>query len=193
MKMYRQCVTEMAAAHQRRIEKALIEVMKRKPYSEVTVVDLCRISGLTRKQFYHVFTTKDDVLYALIDHTLLDYMHFDVPRYPAIPKIQQPLYRFYAYWYSQKEFLDTLDQMGQSLLLQHRFVSYIADEEQSILSQFYVLDKIYQREVILFHLGGIMSLVIDWHKNGYMRSLEEMCELTYQLLCHPSVYLPEEQ
>ena len=74
--MYTRCTTEKSAAQQALLEKTLLQTMAQQPYSEISVSFLCEEAGLSRKTFYRLFNNKDDVLTALIDHTLIRYMAY---------------------------------------------------------------------------------------------------------------------
>lgn len=74
--MYKRCTTERAAQQQRRIEECLLNEMHKRDYRDITVSSLCEQAELSRKTFYRLFGSKDDVLQALIDHTLMDYAKY---------------------------------------------------------------------------------------------------------------------
>lgn len=56
------------------ITEALLLMMKKKPYNDISVTVLCEKAGVTRMSFYRNFNTKEDVLKAWIttitDHFL---------------------------------------------------------------------------------------------------------------------------
>ena len=74
--MYKLCKTERSALRQKEIESALLEIIKKKPYNDVTITELCDKLEMPRKTFYRYFESKDDALYALIEHTLTQYSGF---------------------------------------------------------------------------------------------------------------------
>ena len=70
--MYTLCSTEKTAQQQAVFEKTFLQMLLERNYDDITVSDLCRRAGLSRKIFYRLFERKADVLYSLIDHTLLE-------------------------------------------------------------------------------------------------------------------------
>ena len=50
-----------ALASQLQISEALVRLMERKGYSEITVSELCRESGISRQTFYTLFHAKENV------------------------------------------------------------------------------------------------------------------------------------
>lgn len=49
--MYNKCVTDKAAAQQRKFEAAFLEMMKDKLFEDISISELCRYAGLSRKTF----------------------------------------------------------------------------------------------------------------------------------------------
>ena len=72
--MYKLCKTEQSAQRQRQLEEGLLELMRLRPYDEISVVDLCEYLQIPRKSFYRYFSNKDGALFALLDHTLMELM-----------------------------------------------------------------------------------------------------------------------
>lgn len=56
--MYRRCTLEKAVQTQKRYEECLVELMKYKPYEEITINDICERMGTSQKSFYHFFKSK---------------------------------------------------------------------------------------------------------------------------------------
>ncbi len=65
-----------AIRSQAEITEALLSLMHKYPYDEITVKQIILEARLARKTFYRNFTSKDDVLRSLIKRTLRDY--FDI-------------------------------------------------------------------------------------------------------------------
>ena len=104
--MYSRCVSEKSAAQQRKFEAAMLELMKNRLFEEISISELCRFTGLSRKTFYRLYEAKADVIYGMIDHALLDAQGF-VPDESVGPG---GLHKFLAYWRSKKELLDVLQK-----------------------------------------------------------------------------------
>ena len=70
--MYRKCTTELSARHQRQVTDALLELMQKISFEDISVTQLCQTAGISRRVFYHLFSNKTGALHALVDHKLLD-------------------------------------------------------------------------------------------------------------------------
>ena len=183
--MYKLCKTEQSAARQRELELALADMMKQQRYEEITVSEFCSHVGIPRKAFYRYFSSKDGALYALIDHTLLEYEQYRVPDHgmgeQALLREVESLFRF---WLRQKPLLDALEFSGLSGILMERADAYVEnagrrsgarDEGRNFA----------QRQIVRFAVSGTMTMVVGWHHDGYRESPREMAELMVRIMTHP--------
>lgn len=184
--MYTFCATEKAAAKQQQFQDALLRAMKYHAYSEITVTQLCKEAGLSRKTFYRLFGCKEDVLCALIDSALLRY---DSLR-PAESSLEVHMHRMFSYWKEQAPLLDALGRNHQNALLIERGLIHLSGENSNAAHYLNVENIPNQREALLFFLSGVLGLVIYWHHTGFSRSVEEMAAIAGQLLTHPPLSLP---
>ena len=184
--MYRRCVSEKSAAQQRQFETALLELMKKRLFEEISVSELCRHAELSRKTFYRLYDAKADVIYAMIDHALLDAGTFE----PDETVGPGGLHRFLAYWKSRKELLDMLKRNRISALLSQQAVIHIMHEAPEIARCFGADDSPYGRELIVFYTTGLFSLVLDWADRDFDRSIDEMSAMIMDLLINPPVKRP---
>ena len=70
--MYTLCVTEKTAQQQQIFEQTFLQMMLESYYDEITISDLCRRAGLSRKIFYRLYEKKADILYSMIDRALME-------------------------------------------------------------------------------------------------------------------------
>ena len=187
--MYTLCTTEKTALQQKQFEQTFLHMLLEDDYDNITISDLCRKAGLSRKIFYRLFEKKADVLYALIDHTLLEGQSY-VPDESVGPG---ELHRFFAFWKSQKDLLDILSKHQNSHMLTDRAIRHVMREDSLILHTFGADIGSFGTETILFYLSGIFSLVLIWHQQGYNRSIDEMSNLLMSLLSTAAIKNPMPQ
>ena len=185
--MYLNCTTEESAKRQRQFELLLLEKMKIKQYSQITVRQLCEEVGISRNAFYRYFDGKDDVLAALIDHTLLDYYKTQIDHPSSIDTYREQIKPFLSYWQSQKPLLDALQKNGLdgSLLercMNHKMQRYFDKAHYPLLG---TGDGRYQ--VLMFAVNGVFSLILNWHHSGYRQSIDEMSEILERIMLKPIV------
>lgn len=186
--MYKRCTTEKAALQQRRIEECLLSAMQEKPFAEITVSSLCEQTGLSRKTFYRLFESRQDVLDSLIDRTIREYIRFSLPWHQIVPGISPELQGFYYYWMERRTLLDVLSKNGFSTMLYERSIHHMLQEETDVLQQLGVVPTLQGNvEALMFFLSGILTLVVGWHHTGYQKSPVQMAAITEKLLSEPPV------
>ena len=181
--MYKNCVTEKSTIHQRQFEAAFLELMSQVPYDDITVTQICQQAGLSRKIYYTLFDRKADVLYALLDHTIMDFQGYQ----PDDSIAPGGLHRFFGFWREQKKLLDVLEREGSSALLTERVIRHTMSEDSMARYCFGTEGSDYGRESLKFYISGIFALVLDWHKHGYDKSIDEMSAMLLYLLKTPPV------
>lgn len=185
--VYKRCTTEKAALQQRRMEECLLAAMQDKPVAEISVSSLCEKTGLSRKTFYRLFESKQDVLCSLVDRAVRDFIRFRLPKEAAVPGVSEELTAFFVYWQNQRPLLDALSKNGSYLLLFDRCILHLLGENTDILEQLGVRPELRQnRESLLFCLSGLLTLVVDWHQKGYDRTPGQMAALTEKLVAKNS-------
>lgn len=183
--MYKLCKTEQSTARQRQIEEGLLELMGMKKYDDITVSDLCERLGIPRKSFYRYFSGKDGALFGLIDHRLLEYENrpdekVNLRRNGFYVDIDW----FFTFWKLQKPLLDALERSGLSGVLVERII-HGSQEAEALEYPDYPPD--YVRAVTSFTICGMMSMVLQWHHEGYEKSVEDMAALARELLGRPLI------
>lgn len=183
--MYKQCRTEQSAARQRELEQGLLRLLSRRHYDEISVMDLCQELKIPRKSFYRYFTSKDGALFALIDHALLDYDRHTLWRGEQQKRLPQKyMESALSYWVENRELLDALARSGLTGLLVQRAIEYA--REMDAMPFFLVSsDRLLRDYATMFTVCGLMSMIIQWHHDGFSRSVEEMAMLAIRLFTGP--------
>lgn len=184
--MYKLCRTEQSFARQRQLELGLLDAMKHRRFDEISVSDLCEHLGIPRKSFYRYFSSKDGALFALLDHTLMEF-------YDGTPmegmRGNTPLIdleRFFSFWYTHKDLLDALQRSSLSGILVERATT-LAREEQLMASYMNSWDHFLQGVAISFAVCGLMSMVFQWSQEGFQIEPKDMANAATTLLTRPLV------
>ena len=171
--MYKLCITEKSARNQQRMEAAFLTLASHQNYDSITISAICREAGLSRKVFYRLFENKNDVFYALIDHTL--------SAFEAYCPDQPQLYRFFSYWKEQKPLLDIMDRNGCNALLMDRVVRFALNQSSTFLWDLSPQLMTCGRNAQMFYIAGIFGMMLDWHVRGYDNTVEEMSDALTQV------------
>jgi len=183
--MYKQCQSERSAARQRQLEQGLLEIMLKKQYDEISVSDLCEAIQIPRKSFYRYFSSKDGALYALIDHTLMDYdVQTTQPEFGDYLTPLQYMEDVFSYWIDRRNVLDALKKSNLSGLLVQRALDF-SKELDTIPNFMQISDRRLREYGTLFTVCGLMTMIVQWHHDGFSKSAEEMAKLTMELFTKP--------
>ena len=181
--MYKLCKTEQSAQRQRQLEDGLLEAMLQQRYEDISISDLCDQLQVPRKSFYRYFASKDGALHALIDHRLLEY---EMMTNRDSDRGHLSLLLFYEFWYSQKNLLDALGRSELSNVLYERAMMVSRDSDM-LEFNFYRAPRNLQDVAVSFVTSGLMTLVLQWHRDGFRETPREMAEMTRHLLSRPMV------
>ena len=181
--MYTLCTTEKTAQQQLQFEQTFLQMLLEMYYDDVTISELCRRSGLSRKIFYRLFEKKADVLYSMLDRAL-----FESDCYvPEGPGEFTELYRFLAYWRQKKDLLDALLKDHTSSILTDRAILIAKNHLGSPVRSFGPKEIQGCPEAIVFYLSGIFSTLLIWHEQGFKQSIEELEKLMLTILTTPAI------
>lgn len=183
--MYKLCKTEQSAERQRRIEEGLLDMLQERRYEDISVSELCDRLQIPRKAFYRYFSGKDGALYSLIDHTLTDYM--DYAARENLDGREEPLEymeEVCRYWMNCGPLLEALDRNNMSGVMIQRAVAR-AWELDSYPHFLRTAEKQLQEYGALFATCGIVTMMVQWHRDNYAQSLQQMAQLLVRLLGQP--------
>lgn len=182
--MYKICQTEQSSRRQRELETGLLQLMRKRNYEDISVSDLCEYMQIPRKSFYRYFTSKDGALYALIDHTLADFFQMPVSEKKSRGTALGDLDLYFLFWYENRALLDALKRSSLSGILVER-ASAFALREGHLPRQFKRLSPDIQGLAISFAICGLMSMILQWHRQGFPISPDEMTRLAVDMLTNP--------
>ena len=183
--MYKQCQRDQSSARQRQLEQGLLQIMLKNHYDEISVSTLCDALQIPRKSFYRYFSGKDGALYALIDHTLMEYeVETTRPEFKDYSEPLQYMIGVFSYWVSNRPLLDALQRSGLSGLLVQRALEYARDMDT--LPEFMqITDRRLREYGTMFTVCGLMTMIVQWHHDGFSKSVEEMAKLSIELFTKP--------
>ena len=182
--MYKICQTEQSYKRQRELEKGLLQLMLRKNYEDISVSDLCGHLQIPRKSFYRYFTSKDGALYALIDHTLADFFQMPMQAEKSRGTAIGDLDLYFVFWHKNKTLLDALQRSSLSGILVERATNFSL-QEGHLPRQFKRFRPEIQGLAMAFSVCGLMSMILQWHRQGFLVSPDEMTRLAVDMLTTP--------
>lgn len=185
--MYHQCTTEKTAQQQKIFYNTLFEAMKERRYADITITDLCAQTGLSRNIFYRLFDCKDDVLYAYLDNCF-----YECSREIHSLSSKDGMIKFFQFWKENKLLLDLLEQNRLESLLPVRAVLCCCRMEFGMLQLINSDCDDHNIEVLAFYINGFIGLIFQWYHNNFSRSIDEMCEISFEILKKQLIELNDE-
>lgn len=178
-----------AYRRQRQIEECLFDNLVQRPYSSVSISDLCHQLGISRKSFYNYFPDKDSCFRAIISrrlHKCVLHMTTDIPENAAIETV---IGSYLSYWKDEKALFDIIVRNNLLGLLIDQCVHFLQEENQ-IMLPFLDTPKL---KTDSFVLSGFVSLqvtiVLKWYLQNFETPIEEMIQTYLRLLYQPLLTL----
>lgn len=184
--MYKFCKTEQSFQRQRELEQGLLAMMAYQRFEEISVSDLCDRMGIPRKSFYRYFSSKDGALHALLDHTIMEF--YDTGSIEGLRggTPTGDLERFFLFWKNHKKMLEAVLRSNLSGMLVERAVS-LAKQEELMPGYVREWEGAMKDVAMSFVVCGLMSMVLQWHKEGYRIPKEQMAKAAVTMLSRPLI------
>ena len=148
-----------------RLAQALLKVMAQYRYQEITITQIAQEAHLSRKTFYRLFTSKDEVLSLIFDNLFQACFARVKARNPA------------HYWDVMQAFFDFWEERRELLLLLQKSDLLPRVFEQSYQRSIEVFTFVHSEEtaaflalplpyLLAYSVGGMHSMMLKWVENG---------------------------
>ena len=154
------------------ITEALLKLMRKYPYPEITVKQIVLETDLARKTFYLNYSSKDDVLDALMNQVIGEYVQ------TLSSSDDEPIAIIFNFCKKHKELLKLLHKNNMLYLLLLKLNEVLPEHSRSsdmsrnpfarLMSG---LDSDY---LIAFNIGAIWNVIFKWVDRGMKDSLEDI-------------------
>lgn len=177
--------TEASVSRQHKIEDCLLLYMKEKPYSQISIADMCREMGISRRLYYTYFPDKDSCLYSLVDRMIADSIDTIPNSSRNISQLEAMTLRYLTYWRAHSDFLDVVVNQDLKPLMIERYFLYFKDTARS---DFLDTPELKADDSILWLYVAIRFVVLlQWHKSDYALSVEDMSARYLRMLKQPLI------
>ncbi len=142
--------------------------LSQKPYSQITVKELCATAKYSRKTFYDNFSKKDDLLSYLSEFLLKKFYYSDK---------KADLFHYFEFWYVLREWVILLIDQGLWEVVTDKaiqqYIEYQCKGEWNHLGK----HKENKKFVFRFVAAGCFQMIYCWKEEGFQRSPQEMADL----------------
>lgn len=181
-----------ATAHrrQRQIEDCLYENLLHTPYQSISVSDLCRQVGISRKAYYNYYHDKDACFCAIIDRLLRDAILHTATTVPDNATPLESAVILLDYWKNQRDFYDILLRNNLLHFLILRNMEYVLTEDRTTMDLLNTPEVKSDTDILACYTSCLLMLTLQWHMRGYDTPTEEMAKKYLRLLHAPLINLP---
>lgn len=165
--MYFKSSNKIAVRSQHIISDALFSLMKRKPFQQITVTEICEEAAIGRKTFYRNFELREDV----IDFQL-DLMCEEYKREINELTLDQYLYHHFSYIQKNAEYFIVLYRNGFSSLAYEKF-SVLLPDTMPVWSD----NQVEQEYRSAYIIAGIEAIQRVWITRDCKESIDEVVSL----------------
>lgn len=162
--MYFKQKNKTAIRSQHMIADALFSLMKRKPFQQISVTEICEEAAIGRKTFYRNFELREDVIDFQLD-LMLDNYKMEL----ASLSIEQYLHHHFAFIQENASYFIALYQNGLSSLTDEKFSGLLPDT-MPIWSE----NPIEQEYRSAYIISGIEAIQRVWISRGCVESIDEV-------------------
>ncbi|OPJ65144.1 TetR/AcrR family transcriptional regulator [Clostridium oryzae] len=160
---------------------ALLALMTEKSYEEISITEICSRADLSRRTFYRLYKSKEDILKEYAEALCFDYFElFEKQKNLSLTNVAKI---FFSFWINYKGFLLTLHKEKLIHILLFKF--------NELLPKVYVKYKAHLLEtkdkksieyVAFYNAGGFWNLLIKWLEDGCKKTPEDMAEVVNEVL-----------
>lgn len=165
------------------LQDALLELLKVKTYSKITVTDIVTQAELSRPTFYAYFETKDVLLMSYVDDLLDDIYSIFLENQSQTDGLKNGRSIFDA-WAKRKEVFELIRSADVDYLI----IKKIKEQHHRLLNEFpplrptIQLNPVLREYCISYMAGSIAMVIIKWMDNGMKHPPKHMNHLMQLIL-----------
>lgn len=149
----------------RKLTDALFTVMKQYNYKEITITQIAQEAQLSRKTFYRLYTSKEDILNEYIETVLLTFSDELMKR------------GIHHYWDVVQLYFDFWEQREDMILLfkQHELLPVLMEATRNYADEIFSVVRSPETAaafspllpyMLAYTVGGMHNMLVSWITNG---------------------------
>jgi AcrR family transcriptional regulator len=174
---------------QKQIEDCLYSNLLQRPYTSVSVSDLCHQLEISRKSFYNYFPDKDSCFRSFINRKIRQCVLSVTSSRSENATLDDYIFIFLDFWKQERPFLDILTRNNLLTMLLDQCIIFLQEEDTSVLEYLNTPQLKTDEFVLACYVNTQILLVIQWYKGNYEISREEMVCKYKRLIYEPLLSL----
>lgn len=164
------------------IRNHFTELISEMDYEKITVKELCERARINKKTFYRYYPTLDDLLAELQSEMSQEYSqrvaHFKLPE--ELDKVNR---EFFLYSVEKGDYYEKITCSGNYNYIRQKMINHVMDATWGKAESVKKLDR-YKRNILFTYIQAASTeMYRQWVADGKKVPLEEVIEMTNQLLC----------
>lgn len=155
---------------------AMLDLMKEKPFSQISVQELCKKANLSRQTFYMLFATKENVIDLKFNRVFETYVNVILS--DPLLSTEKVVAWFAHFLNSEYFFIKMLvDNQLTSIMVQH-FKIYLCEINRML----YTKERPMQNYAVAFLAGALAETAAEYVQDKKRGSSEEIAKMIYNIL-----------
>lgn len=184
--------TAIAHRRQRQIEDCLFENLLHRPYTSISVSDICRQVGISRKAYYNYYHDKEACFCTIISRKLQEGMLHVASSVPDDAPPLESCIVLLDYWKNQKPLLDILVRNNLLHYLMLQSIHYTLTEDRATLELLNTPDVKSDTDILSCYMSSHLTLVLQWYLRDFDTPTEVMAKKLMRILHLPLIALPKD-
>ena len=174
-----------AYRRQKQIEDCLYTNLLQRPYTSVSVSDLCHQMEISRKSFYNYYPDKDSCFRAIISRKLRQCSLTITANMPAGSSRDDVIATLLNFWKQERNFIDIVVRNNLLILLIDQTLHFMTHEDRSIL-EFLKTPQLESNEFVLASYVTVhLTMILQWYQKNFDIPVEEMIPKYKRLVYEP--------
>ena len=187
MAVNRTHTTPTAQRRQIQIEDCLYQNLLHTPWQSISVADICRQVGISRKAYYNYYKDKESCLCAYIDRLIREALLVTSQNMPDRGTPLDGAVILLGYWKSQKAFFDILVKNNLVYFFTAQTVHYVQTEDRTIMDRLSTEEIPSDSDILSCYAAIQTTMLLLWHSRGFDTPTEEMAKKFLRILYEPLV------
>ncbi len=161
--------------------EALMILMRRKDYREITVTELTKVAGVSRMAFYRNYHSIDAIITDYMEeHLFGSLFNIGQDHRPEEYDLRERVRTSFSFFFEHKELLTNLHTADLENL-----IFDILDECFRGTYRFVMNDLGFYSDYEISALVGLVyKILIDWARNGMQESVDDMAAIGAEIITH---------
>lgn len=180
-----------------KMNNALINLLDKKDFEDITVKEICQTASVNRSTFYLHYENTYDLLKETIENLYKDFFsrydsNLSMDRinnksnddlFLITPKYLKP---YLSFVYDNKKIFKLMYFKNEVFNGRNMYEIWLDKIFKPILSKFNVKNEEEQSYIMLFHLQGLIGLIMEWVKNDCKMPIDDLINVIQKCIKEPN-------